>query len=183
MAQALSEVRSNGAYSKWGYESFHDYCADELKITKATADKLTGSYAALKTHAPAVLKRDGIKEPLPTVGAVDYFAKALRGSPANDSEDYPDEVVEELRHAVFEDGAPVSELRKRFNPVFHPKSPVDEQLDAIKRTRQTAHRLLGQLDEINGLNTAAAREVRDALDRLLEDLGTLASVTRSARTG
>ncbi len=187
MAEALVEVRNREAYLDWGYDDFYSYCSLELQIKRATADKLTGSYVALKHHAPAVLKRDGLNERIPACDAVEYFAKALQGVPDNDTEarEVDQEVVDELRHAVFEEGAPVTELRKRFNPVFHPKPEGAEQMDAIRRTTATTRRLERMIEEIDGLRRPTVRAALDSLEALREELVELLERAKSAypRTG
>lgn len=175
MAEALVEVRNRESYVRWGYQDFYSYCALELQIKQATADKLTGSYVALKRHAPSVLKRDGLTERIPTCDAVDYFAKALQKQPTNDSVEpaVDREVVDELRHAVFEEGAPLSDLRKRFNPVFHPKPEGAEEIDAVRRATTAVRRLERMVEEIDGLRRPTVRTTLDALETLREELTTL----------
>ena len=175
MAEALVEVRNRESYLSWGYEDFYTYCSLELQLKQATADKLTGSYVALKRHAPSVLKRDGLNERIPTCDAVDYFAKALQRNPSNDdgARAVPQEVVDELRHAVFEEGAPVSDLRKRFNPVFSPKPEGAERMETIRRATAAVRRLERTIEEIDGLPRSTIRASLDALETLREDLGEL----------
>jgi hypothetical protein len=172
MAEALVEVRNRESYLEWGYEDFYNYCSLELQLKQATADKLTGSYVALKRHAPSVLKRDGLNERIPTCDAVDYFARALQKNPSNDDGEraVAEEVVDELRHAVFEEGAPVSDLRKRFNPVFNPKSEGAEQMDTLRRATAAVRRLERTIEEIEGLPRTRVRASLDALEALREDL-------------
>ena len=181
MAEALVEVRNRESYLDWGYEDFYTYCALELQIKQATADKLTGSYVALKRHAPAVLKRDGLNERIPTCDAVDYFAKALQKNPSNDDGEraVSEEVVDELRHAVFEEGAPVGDLRKRFNPVLNPKPEGAEQIDAIRRTTAAVRRLERAVEEIDGLRRPTVRASLDALEALREELTELLERTKA----
>ena len=182
MAEALVAVRNREAYVKWGYDDFYTYCSLELQIRRATADKLTGSYIALKRHAPAILKRDGLTERIPTCDAVDYFAKALQRSDedhALEDRAVDEDVVHELRHAVFEEGAPVTELRKRFNPVFHPKPEGAEQIETIRRATATARRLERLIEEIDGLHRPTVRSTLDSLEALREDLTELLERTKA----
>lgn len=187
MAEALVEVRNREAYLEWGYEDFYSYCSLELQLKRATADKLTGSYVALKRHAPSVLKRDGLNERIPTCDAVDYFARALNRDAGDDAESraVDPEVVDELRHAVFEEGAPVTELRKRFNPVFHPKPEGAERMEAIRRATTTARRLERMIEEIDGLPRPTVRAALDVLEALREELAELLERTKAsyAKTG
>jgi len=181
MAEALVEVRNRESYLDWGYEDFYSYCSLELQLKQATADKLTGSYVALKRHAPSVLKRDGLNERIPTCDAVDYFAKALQKNPGNDDgkRAIAEEVVDELRHAVFEEGAPVSDLRKRFNPVFNPKPEGAEQMDTLRRATASVRRLERTIEEIEGLPRSTVRASLDALEALREDLTALLERTKA----
>jgi len=182
MAEALVEVRNRESYLGWGYQDFYSYCSLELQLKQATADKLTGSYVALKRYAPSVLKRDGLNEHIPTCDAVDYFAKALQKNPSNDGSNeraVAQDLVDELRLAVFEEGAPVTELRKRFNPVFHPKPEGSEQLDAIQRAAATARRLEKMVEEIDGLRRPMVRTTLETLEALREDLTELLERTKA----
>ena len=187
MAEALVEVRNRESYLDWGYSDFYSYCSLELQLKQATADKLTGSYVALKRHAPSVLKRDGLNERIPTCDAVDYFAKALQKEASNDSDELAvsPEVVDELRHAVFEEGAPVSDLRKRFNPVLNPRPEGAEELDAIRRTTATVRRLERSIEDIEGLRRTTVRGALDALEALREELTELLERRKAqfAKTG
>ena len=136
---------------------------------------------ALKRHAPSVLKRDGLNERIPTCDAVDYFAKALQKNPGNDDGEraVAEEVVDELRHAVFEDGAPVSDLRKRFNPMFNPKPEGAEAMETIRRATGAVRRLERTIEEIDGLPRQTVRASLDALEALREDLTALLERTKA----
>jgi len=182
MAEALVEVRKREAYLGWGYDDFYAYCNLELHIKRATADKLTGSYVALERHAPAVLKRDGLSEPIPTCDAVDYFARALqkRDAGQEDVREVDEETVSQLRHAVFEEGAPVTELRRRFNPVFDPKPEGAERIEQIRRATAAARRLERMVEEIDGLHRPTVRATLDALEALREELTDLLERTKAA---
>ena len=182
MAEALVEVRNREAYLQWGYDDFYSYCSLELQIKQATADKLTGSYVALQRHAPAILKRDGLNERIPTCDAVDYFAKALQTRPSAVAEPeraVSSEVVDRLRHAVFEEGAPVTELRKRFNPVLHPQSQGAEQINAIRRLNAAVRRLERMIEEVDGLHRPTVRATLDSLETLREELAELLERTKA----
>jgi hypothetical protein len=80
---------------------------------------------------------------------------------------------------VFEEGAPVTELRKRFNPLFNPKPEGAEQMDAIRRTIAAARRLERMVEEIDGLNRSTARATLDSLEALREDLTELLERTKA----
>ncbi|MFO0692836.1 MAG: hypothetical protein U0230_04720 [Polyangiales bacterium] len=184
MAEALVRVRNLASYREWGYEDFHAYCSIELQLKRATVDKLTMSYSALEQHAPNVLLRDGLAQPIPPVDAVDYFARALRGDePANDSpRERPPapakEVIDELRHAVFDEGMPVAALRKRFDPVLRPKSEEDERSEALHRTSAALRKLVQALEGLEELDPERKDEVLRVLSDLERDLDAMAPAAR-----
>jgi hypothetical protein len=88
-------------------------------------------------------------------------------------------VIDELRQAVFEEGAPVTDLRKRFNPVFNPKPEGAEQIDAIRRATAAAARLERMIEEIDGLRRPMVRTTLETLEALREDLTELLERTKA----
>ncbi|HJK93321.1 MAG TPA: hypothetical protein RMH85_23035 [Polyangiaceae bacterium LLY-WYZ-15_(1-7)] len=175
MAEGLAKVRSRELHLEWGYEDFYSYCQMELLLTKSTVDKLTGSYQVVRAHAPQVLQRDGVAQPIPSIDAVDYFAKALReGEPANDGEEAEEgpgeEAVEELKQAVFDDGKSVAVLRRTFNPLFFPKPEGAEKVETLEKTRSAARRLEGLLGRVEGLDEARVKELMRQLAELRKEL-------------
>ncbi len=171
MAEALTQVRRQGLWRKWGYDDFYAYCSLELMLTKASVDKLTGSYAVVQEHAPKVLERDGVASPIPTIDAVDYFAKVLRERPANDEAPGDDEESwGELRKAVFDDNKSVAVLRKTFNPIFFPKPEGLEAVENLEKIRSTARRLEGLLQRAEGLDPARVSRLIEELAGLRDEL-------------
>ncbi|MEM9861511.1 MAG: hypothetical protein AAF938_07840 [Myxococcota bacterium] len=169
MAEALSMVRRKNLYLEWGYQDFHSYCQRELLLTRATVDKLTGTFAVMQEHAPQVLQRDGIAQPIPSMASVDYFAKALRGAPENDDEfALPDEQWDELRHAVFDDNQPVAVLKKNYDSVFFAKPEGAEVVETLEKTRAAARRLEGLLARATPLSEETVREAMASIAALRE---------------
>ncbi len=183
MAEAIVQVRDTQAYRRWGYPDLYRYCLDELQIKGVTVDKLTGSFTALTRHAPQVLRRDGVAQSIPSVDCVDYFAQALGIGAANDGPrkrrgdgarvEPTEEVVEELRHAVFDEGRSVAELRRQFNPVLRPKPAGDDRRETIAKAATAAKRLETLLPDIDGLSAGRVTEVTRALEALRQDLDAL----------
>lgn len=189
MAEGLVHVRATRAYLRWGYDDIYAYCEQELHIRRSTVDKLTGSFMALRRHAPQVLERDGVAQPIPSVDAVDYFARALRATREGDDDPpedarppHPPEVVEQLRRAVFDENQSVVSLRRRFDPVLHPKPEGVAQLEALEKTRAAARRLENLLADCPGLSAKRVGEVRAALEHLQQDLETLIPQAREQRS-
>jgi hypothetical protein len=178
MAEALMQVRATEAYQAWGYADLYAYCADELLIKRKTVDKLTGSLTAIKRHAPALLDAGDLDQPIPSYDAVDYFARAM-GEGGDDSppEHSPPkhsvEVLDELREAVFDEGRPVSAIRRQFNPVLYPKSDDQCALEALEKASAAARRVANLLHSIDGLSPRRVLEVEAALLALQQDLDRL----------
>lgn len=199
LAEALIKVRAGRAYERWGYDDFHTYCAQELTLKKATVDKLTISYNTVQRHAPEVLEWDGVARTIPSVEAIDYFSRAIGDGPANevgDEEHAPSrraparahapEVLTELKTAVFDEGQPVAELRKRFDPVLHPRPKGAEKLDLLNKASAAARKLAELLPDIDGLPEKRVRRLEEELGALRDDIEALAEplrekVTRAAK--
>lgn len=176
MAESLVEVRSRGYFERWGYETLHGYALEELNIKRSTVDKLTGSYHALEQHVPHVLSWDGVAQSMPDMEAVEYFAKAVE--PREDAEGEPSagpprEVIDELKQAIFEDQINPSSLRRRFNPMLHPKAEVDPKKELLARVKAQARRLEELLGGVEGLTEERLEHVTRALAELRADIDRL----------
>src|SRR6478735_8378304 len=65
MGKLLIQVRDGAKFEEWGYDSFETYCAKELHIRKATADKLTKSFSFLAKHEPTVVEAEDLPQRAP----------------------------------------------------------------------------------------------------------------------
>ncbi|MCA9672352.1 MAG: hypothetical protein KC503_42450 [Myxococcales bacterium] len=178
LAAALEALRRSGAYLDWGYEDLLSYCANELGLRGATVDKLLVSYATLNKHAPGRL--DDEERPIPSYQALDYFARVTGepradGSVPRNAPQAPpsDEVMTRLREAVFDEGHSAQKLRREFDPLVRPRSPRQQQLDALHRAAATTQRLLTQLEEIDGLPDTRRKSAQRALDDLRAQIAKL----------
>lgn len=178
LAEFLCKVRRQRLHERWGFSDFHTYCDEELTLKRATVDKLTMSYSTLQSHAPDVLKRDGVANRIPSYESIDYYAKAAGEGPANDtgpvrSPKVGNDEIKELGRAVFEDAEPVRELRRRFDPVFFPQPKAATELATLNQASSAAKRLAQLLPEIRGLSDKQVRRLEADLGDLrttLEDL-------------
>ena len=196
LAEVLCRVRSRALYKKWGYGDFYEYCQDELTLKRATVDKLTISYSTLERHAPQVLERDGVAVTIPSYDSLDYYHRtvgelethgeqveeAANDPPVRRSARIPQaptpELREEFENAVFNEGQPLGELRKRFDPHFFPKPKGAEELDAIKKANATARKLVDLIIEIDGLPDGQVRKLEAELGKLRAALDELAEPLR-----
>jgi hypothetical protein len=177
MAEALVRLRDSRAYEGWGYDDLYAYCADELFIKKRTVEKLTGSYVALERHAPAALHgHDHAQVQMPSWDALDYYARAVGEGESPGASPPPHaspDVLDELKQAVFDEGAPISTLRRRFHSVLYAKSADQQELEALESAVAAARRLASLLPAINGLSAARVSQVAEALEALQRDLDEL----------
>jgi hypothetical protein len=74
-ARLLSEVRRAEHWREWGYPSFDRYCATELFVRKATAEKLTASYGFLERHEPRLAQGLG-DEKAPPFEVIEVLSRA-----------------------------------------------------------------------------------------------------------
>lgn len=172
MAEGLLMVRESRAFERWGYEDFFDYCEQELRIKKATADKLTASFATLKEHAPQLVTSPEPRA-VPAYQSVDYFARALRGQADEEMEVENDgeEVISELRRAVFDEGQSVTELKRQFDPLLYPKPEGADRLQIMKKSESMARKLLTLLEDEDVLSKQVSMDVRESLESMIEELG------------
>ncbi len=171
-ADALVQVRDNGAYRRWGFDNFFAYCEAELGIKRALVDKLTVSYSTLREYVPDRLTGEE-DAPIPSYEALDYYARAT-GAPRSDGSDPKDapteslspELTGQLYTAVFEECCTHKQLRERFEPLIHPKSTTEEQHETVKKVLATAKRLHEQLEELGALDADLLRNAAAILTKL-----------------
>ena len=179
MAEVLVQVRSRGLHHQWGYETLHGYALEELNIKRSTVDKLTGSYHAMERHVPHALEWDGVAHAMPALDAVDYFRQAVDPKPRRDGDPVPDppsdEVVDELKTAIFEDLVSAPSARRRFNEVLKPKSDDELRAQLLGRVRSTALRLEGLVTAVDELSADRVQQVAECMEELRADLEALSA--------
>jgi lipopolysaccharide biosynthesis regulator YciM len=164
LAEALTHVRKNDTWKNWGFESFEQYGARELKLRQETVDKLTGSYAFLQRRAPSVLKRDGVIDAIPSYQAVDFLRRV------EEKEDAPEEAVVAIRKKVLEDGVPLPSVSREYKDVVFPiDDDTRDKRDKVA-LRHAAHKLKDALASTRAVPKHLANGVTEKLDELLEAL-------------
>ena len=208
LAEVIAQIRARSLYEKWGYSDFYAYCQDELTLKRATVDKLTISYNTLERHAPRVLERDGVANTIPSYESLDYYHRTVgeleaeaeaqveaddddegdgeASAPARRRGRVPQAPTPELREAfeqaVFDEGQPITELRKRFDPHFFPKPKGAEELERIKKASATARKLAELVVEISDLPDNQVRKLEAELGKLRARLDELAEPLREKVT-
>jgi hypothetical protein len=162
----LAQVRHEELWREWGYPSFERYCAKELFIRPATAEKLTASYGFLERHEPALARSqpgDGKAPPFEVIEVLSRAEAAGRLS---------QEGWRELRDEVLQSpptpAAMNRKLSERFGPP--PAPPAPRKAERLEKLTALARRLAAACDDEKAIPESLARRAAD-LARDLEELG------------
>jgi hypothetical protein len=168
LAEALTEIKRTERFKNWGFPAFEDYCKKELHLKRDTADKLTGSFAFLRTRAPEVLRRDGRDAPIPTYQSVDFLRRAEEES------DAPEETLTELRRHVLDEGAPLPKIARLYRETLFPVDPEEQTEKRLGSLAGTINRLIELMAQARAdrlVPEALCAEVEEPLQRLAGHLG------------
>lgn len=164
LAEALTQVQRDGAWKRWGYESFDDYARSELHLRPETVQKLVGSFTFLKKRAPEVLGRNGVSAHIPSYQAVDFLRRA------ESEERAPAEAVEEIRRKVLEEGASLPAVAKKFSDTVFPIDAATKRARDAAGLKNVATRLKELLADTRAVPRRLADDVTEQLERLLSEI-------------
>ncbi|WP_305044772.1 hypothetical protein [Geoalkalibacter sp.] len=165
LGERLVTVRNRGLYRDWGYADFDEYCAREIRLRKATAEKLLLAYHFLENNEPQILARKQELRPLPDFRAVDLLRQA------QEEKHFPDEQYAQLRKAVVEEERSHPTLLKLFKETAAEIAPppADPALH-YRACLQTARRLEIALRSLDDVPAEALRHLHELLQWLEERL-------------
>ena len=143
LAEILVKVREHESFLRWGFTSFDEYCTRELRLRRQTVDKLCASYGFLRANAPRLARaevdeEDDVVHPIPSWQAVDFVARAEERGAAEP------EVLDEMKRAVFEEGAPMPVLSRKYREVAFPMD-AGERRERVRAQILAAGRKLADL--------------------------------------
>lgn len=128
LGEQLLKVSKRGAFRDWGYGSFEEYCVQEIRIKKGTAEKLTMAYRFMEKEEPQLLAPNKPLKPLPDYRSIDLLRRAKEEKGFTDEEygDLRKQVVEEERShpTVLKKYKEVAALREEPNPLVPLKAAV-----------------------------------------------------------
>ena len=163
----LTRVRHEGSFQEWGYDSFEAYCFAELRIKKATADKLTRSYSFLDKHEPKAMAQTDVAESAPPWEVVQVLADAEERGQLSSQE------YKSIRDSIWNNEKPVSELRRELVEQFPaPEAPRNDRAD-LKRLTSAARKLAEELHQARKVPKSVAERadaLADDLDEILEGM-------------
>jgi hypothetical protein len=166
LGRMLCEVRRDALWRAWGFKSFDAYCAKELFIRKATADKLTASYGFIERHEPSVARSEpAAARPPPSFEVIDVLSRAEAAGrlPENGWRELRDDVLERpLTPAALS-----RQLSERFGPP--PRSDPPPEGERLARLAAAAKRLAAACAS----EECVPRAVAERAQALAEDLSEL----------
>jgi hypothetical protein len=167
LGEALTEVKRNKTWERWGYDSFESYTKKELKLRLDTVEKLTGGYMFLHKRAPEVLRRDPL-EALPTMKAIDFLRRVEEKAAEDNS--IPEETLVDVRKQILEENVPVAKVARLYNDTLFPVSEHQKREANRKAIKQTATKLRELLADSPAVSKRVASKVGEALDELLAEV-------------
>jgi len=163
LGEQLIRVNSRGLFRQWGYESFEEYCAREVRIRKPTAQKLTQAYHYLEKEEPELLARHTELKPLPDFRSVDLLRQARQ------ERDFSEEEYAELRRAVVEEDRSHPTVLKRFREVAGGREEPDPA-QLIRSALGAARRLETAIDQLDQVSAEQRRMVGDLVRQLEREI-------------
>lgn len=145
LGERLLRVKRDGLFQEWGYDNFEAYCAQEIRIKKPTAQKLTLAYDFLEREEPRLVPRQGEISPVPDYRSVELLRQA-REEKGFSEEDYAG-----LRRAVLEENRSHPTVQKRFKEVATALENGPSPSEQLRGALQTARRLASQLEQLRPL--------------------------------
>ena len=164
LGERLLRVKRGGLFQEWGYENFEAYCAQEIRIKKPTAQKLTLAYDFLEREEPQLVPRQGEIAPVPDYRSVELLRQA-REEKGFSAEDYAG-----LRRVVLEENRSHPTVQKRFKEVATAQEGGPSPSEQLRSALQTARRLASQLERLGTVSEQAPTDLARLIPWLEEQL-------------
>jgi hypothetical protein len=152
----LAQVRREELWKEWGHPSFERYCAKELFIRPATAEKLTVSYGFLERHEPELARARG-EAKAPPFEVVEVLSRAEQAGRLSQAgwRELRDEVLEHPPTAA----AMSRKLAERFGPA--PPPPAPRKAERLEKLAALARRLAAACEGDPAVPGPLARRAAD----------------------
>lgn len=159
LGASLTKVANSGQFHEWGYASFEDYCAREIRIRRQTADKLLLAYRFLEREEPGLLERQE-ERPLPDFRSVDLLRQA-REEQSFSPADYG-----ELRRTVIDAGCSHPTAARQFREFLQEYQPERRAERRCQGALSAARRLVNALAELEAVPPDLERAVQELVGYL-----------------
>ncbi len=167
LGRMLAQVREEGVWKEWGFDSFEAYCTKELFLRRATAEKLALSYGFLERHEPEMARARELRS-VPPFEVIEVLSRAEAAGRMDGK------AWGEMREEVIDgeaDRADVSRrIAERFGPP--PKPPQPSAGERLARLAGLARRVAEGCEAEKDVPAAlrrTARDLADALERIAGD--------------
>ena len=170
LGDKLLKVNSSARFREWGYTSFEEYCTQEIRIKKGTAEKLTLAYRYMERHEPELLSRREELKPLPDYRSMDLLRRA------REEKSFSDEEYSELRRHVVEEERSHPTVLKKFKEVSAARGEeLSDPANLLKAGLAAARRLDTALQAVTVVPTQYREQVRSLINHLEQELESLRS--------
>jgi hypothetical protein len=140
LGEWLARISRDNSFADWGYETFEDYCAKEIRIRRQTAEKLLLAFRFLERKEPGLLEKSS-ERPLPDYRSVDLLRQA------DEEQHFSMAEYGELRQAVIEDERSHPTVARQFRDIGHSHQPEQRAAHRYRSALTAARRLSNCLQE------------------------------------
>ena len=166
LGESLTRIANSGQFHDWGYPSFEEYCAREIRIRRQTADKLLLAFRFLEREEPGVLARQEEK-PLPDFRSIDLLRQA------REEQAFAPEHYNELRRTVLEAERSHPTAARQFRELLQEYQPERRGERRCQAALSAARRLGNALAELEAVPPDLQHAVQELIgyleDRLQEE--------------
>lgn len=159
LGEWLARVSNGRQYAAWGFASFEDYCAKEVRLRRQTAEKLLLAYRFLERREPALLQSRE-ERPLPDYRSVDLLRQADEG------QHFSMEAYSELRRSVVEEERNHPAIARQFRDIAQAGEPEAASAHRQRNALIAARRLATSLQGIEGVPGTLSQAVVELISLL-----------------
>ncbi|TSK09071.1 MAG: hypothetical protein FPO08_07165 [Geobacter sp.] len=163
LGEKLLDVSKRARFREWGYGSFEEYCVQEIRIKRGTAEKLTMAYRFMEKEEPQLLQQREELRPLPDYRSIDLLRQA------KEEKGFSEEEYGDLRKRVVEDEKSHPTVLKKFKEVSSLREEPNP-LVPLKAAVSAAKRLESALRACEVAPAAFVQQVGEMLDHLEQEL-------------
>ncbi|AKU91743.1 hypothetical protein [Vulgatibacter incomptus] len=161
LARHLVRVRGEGSWQEWGFATFEAYCAKELRIKKATAQKLVTSYGFLAKHEPEALDDEETARKVPPVEVIEVLSRAEERGQLDEA------AYRDVRESLWERPVEAADLKRELAKRFPEPEPEEPPVDLeLRRFAAQARKLARDL----GGSSRIPRAIAERAAALAEDV-------------
>ena len=163
LARHLVRVRSEGLWQEWGFATFEAYCARELRIKKATAQKLVNSYGFLEKREPEALQDEERARRTPSLEVIEVLSRAEERGQIDD------QTWREVREKLWDEPVSQAEIKRELARRFPEPEPEEAEPPVDLQLRLLAGQARKLARDLSG-NAKIPRAVAERAAALAEDV-------------